>query len=62
MMENILNETNHQLNKLFQICWPYIFFFFILHFFDTVYPRLDALHVLDTSARFDARWSGRNTF
>ena len=28
----------------------------------TVYPRLDALHVLDASARFDARWSGRNMF
>ena len=28
----------------------------------TVFPRLDALHVLDASARFDAGWSGRNTF
>ena len=28
----------------------------------TIFPRLDALHVLDTSACFDAEWSGRNTF
>ena len=24
-----------------------------------VFPRLNALHVLDTSARFDGGWSGR---
>ena len=29
---------------------------------NTFFPRLDALHILDASARFDARWSGRNTF
>ena len=29
---------------------------------NTVFPRLDALHVLDASAHFDAGWSGRNTF
>ena len=29
---------------------------------DTVFPRLDALHVLDASAHFDAEWSGPNTF
>ena len=28
----------------------------------TVFPGLDALHVLDASAHFDAGWSGRNTF
>ena len=28
----------------------------------TVFPQLDALHILDTSARFDAGWSGHNTF
>ena len=28
----------------------------------TVIPGLDALHILDASARFDAGWSGRNTF
>ena len=28
----------------------------------TVFLRLDALHVLDASALFDARWSGPNTF
>ena len=28
----------------------------------TVFPRLDALHVLDASARFDTRSSGHNTF
>ena len=27
-----------------------------------VFPQLDALHVLDTSAHFDAGWSGRNKF
>ena len=27
-----------------------------------VFPQLDALHVLDASAHFDAGWSGRNTF
>ena len=32
------------------------------HATGTVFPRLDALHVLDASARFDAEWSGRNTF
>ena len=31
-------------------------------FIGTVFPRLDALHVLDASAHFDAGWSGRNTF
>ena len=29
---------------------------------NTVFPQLDALHVLDASAHFDAGWSGRNTF
>ena len=35
-----------------------------LHKCHTVFPRLDvdALHILDTSAHFDAGWSGRNTF
>ena len=28
----------------------------------TVFPRLDALHGLDTSAHFDAGWSSRNMF
>ena len=28
----------------------------------SVFPQLDALHVLDTSADFDAGWSGRNMF
>ena len=28
----------------------------------TTFPQLDALHVLDASAHFDAGWSGRNTF
>ena len=28
----------------------------------TVFPRLDALHVLDASTHFDAGWGGRNTF
>ena len=28
----------------------------------TAFPQLDALHVLDASAHFDAGWSGRNTF
>ena len=28
----------------------------------TVFPQLDALHVLDASACFDAGLSGRNTF
>ena len=32
------------------------------HTTHTVFPRLDALHVLDASAHFDAGWSGRNTF
>ena len=27
-----------------------------------VFPRLDALHVLDASARFEAGWSGHNMF
>ena len=27
-----------------------------------VFPRLDALHFLDASTRFDAGWSGCNTF
>ena len=28
----------------------------------TIFPRLDALHVLDASAHFDAGWRGLNTF
>ena len=32
------------------------------HMFGTIFPRLDALHVLDASAHFDAGWSGRNMF
>ena len=28
----------------------------------TVFPRLDALHILDASAHFDAGWNERNTF
>ena len=31
-------------------------------FYVAVFPRLDALPVLDASAHFDAGWSGRNTF
>ena len=27
----------------------------------TFFPRLDALHVLDATARFDAMWRGRDT-
>ena len=30
--------------------------------FGTIFPRLDALHVLDASAHFDAGWNGRNMF
>ena len=28
----------------------------------TIFPRLDALLILDASVHFDARWSGRNMF
>ena len=32
----------------------------MIHCNNTIFPRLDALHVLDASAHFDAVWSGRN--
>ena len=31
-----------------------------MNFAYSVFPQLDALHVLDASAHFDAWWSGRN--
>ena len=34
----------------------------ILHLSYTVFPRFDALHVLDASDHFDAGGSGHNTF
>ena len=34
----------------------------VLYFAYTVFPRLDALHILASSAHIDAGWSGRNTF